>query len=237
MLRTKKTGLRLTKSKQNKKFDFSPIKIKATELQMKLIALIPRSRTSNPVSAILRPIFEHKNLKSVLGTQIAALMLAIGASGVSTSAFGLVPADVHDFANTIEVSVVTNKTFAYPVENVLGMSQGYHVFHPGVDIRAPLGSSIHPVEAGKVSLVKVERYGYGRHVEVTHEDGSVSLYAHMGKIYVEEGEIVTTTTTLGDVGLTGRTTGPHLHLEIHTDEGKALNPLTVIEKKSLVASK
>ncbi len=217
------------------RFDFSPIKNKIVAVAEKLAGILPETRTSNPISKLLRPIFEHKSVKSVLGTQLAALMLAIGASGVSTSALGVVPSSV-DFQNVIEVPIVTNKTFAFPVENVLGISQGYNVFHPGIDIRAPLGSDIFPYEAGKVSLIQVERFGYGRHVEVSHEDGTVSLYAHMGKIYVEEGEIVTPSTALGEVGLTGHTTGPHLHLEIQVN-GKTVNPLTALEKKDLVASR
>ena len=118
-----------------------------------LIGLIPKTRTSNPISKILRPLFENRNINKILGTNLAILTLVTGATSIPVSALGVIPADV--FANTIEVTVQTNKTVAYPLENPLGMSQGYHVFHPGVDIRAPLGSEIYPQdEAGLIVKIK-----------------------------------------------------------------------------------
>lgn len=193
----------------------------------KILSILPKTRSSNPVSKILRPVFEHKNIHKILGTNLAALTLAAGASSIPTSALGVIP-DVA-YSNSIEVSVQTNKTVTYPIANTLGVSQGYNVFHPGMDIRAPLGSEIYSIAPGKVSLVALGKYGYGHYVEVIHGDGKMSLYAHMGKIYVEEGDEVTTATTLGQVGMTGRTTGPHLHLEI-TDQGKKINPMKVISR-------
>ncbi len=193
-----------------------------------LSGLIPKTRTSNPISKILRPLFENRNINKILGTNLAVLTLVTGASSIPVSALGVIPAQAV-YANTIEVEVQTNKTVAYPLEKPLGMSQGYNVFHPGVDIRAPLGSEIYPIAPGEVTLVAAGRYGYGHYVEVTHAENKVSLYAHMGKIFVEEGDTVTPATALGEVGLTGRTTGPHLHLEI-AQNGKKINPLTVISK-------
>lgn len=195
----------------------------------RLLDLIPKTRTSNPVSKILRPIFEHKNLNKLLGTNLAALTLMTGATSIPVSALGVIPGNGL-YANSIEVVVETNHSITYPLAKPLGVSQGFSVFHPGMDIRAPLGTEIYPVISGKVSLVARSKYGYGHYVEVTHSDGKVSLYAHMGKIYVEEGDEVTTASALGQVGMTGRTTGPHLHLEI-MNQGKKINPMNVIAKK------
>ena len=62
---------------------------------------------------------------------------------------------------------------------------------------------------------------------VTHPDGLQSQYAHMGRIFVKAGQAVTPTNTLGEVGLTGRTSGPHTHLEVSKD-GRLIDPLTIL---------
>jgi murein DD-endopeptidase MepM/ murein hydrolase activator NlpD len=75
-------------------------------------------------------------------------------------------------------------------------------------------------------------HGYGRRVVIAHDDGFESLYAHMGKISVEEGQKVTRQTKLGEVGLTGFTTGPHIHFELHRD-GAAVNPKYFLDLSAL----
>ena len=124
---------------------------------------------------------------------------------------------------TEEMIVETKHSISNVVPNMTGVSQEFHLGHPGMDITAPLGSKILPIKKGKVSLVATTKVGYGRWVEVDHGEGVKSLYAHMGKIYVEEGEEVETDTPLGEVGLTGRTTGPHVHLEL-LKNGNRINP-------------
>lgn len=229
MLQTTKVSKKIISQKliDQSVLEVSPIKNEFINFKERVLSWIPKTRTSNPLSKLLRPVFERRGtVHKALGTQFAALIVAIGALSLPTSTLGVVAVDASQFGQ-IDVPVVTNKTITYPVAEALGISQGFSIFHPGVDIRSPLGTAIYPIAAGKVSLVMVERGGYGRHVEVTHENGTVSLYAHMGKIFVEEGDLVTTSTTLGEVGITGHTTGPHLHLEIHKD-GKTINPLSVI---------
>ena len=69
--------------------------------------------------------------------------------------------------------------------------------------------------------------GKGNIVVIDHGDGLKSLYAHMGKIEVGVGNTVDTKTAIGTVGLTGHTTGPHVHLEIY-DHDVAVNPASVL---------
>lgn len=183
---------------------------------------------SNPISRLIRPVFEKKDIKRMIGAQLATLMVVITALNVPSSALGVAALDTEGLTNGVEVTLTTNKTAIVPVPDTLGMSQGYHVFHAGIDLRAPLGSKIFPVANGTVKSISISRYGYGRSLVLEHEDGMESLYAHMGKVYVVEGDKVITTTALGEVGMTGRTTGPHLHLEIRKD-GKTINPLTFLK--------
>lgn len=165
------------------------------------------------------------SLRNRVGAFLAALMVVTGAASLPMSAFGFVSSDgLGDLGKSVEIDVVTAKAIAYPVPATIGMSQGYNAFHPGVDIRAPRGSAIYAIEPGRVALVVNERYGYGRRVEIDHGNGKTSLYAHLDKIEVYEGDLVTAETEIGQVGLTGRTTGPHLHLEVRVN-GRTVNPL------------
>ncbi len=68
-----------------------------------------------------------------------------------------------------------------------------------------------------------ERGGYGNAVEVAHPDGTSTLYAHLSRVEVTPGETVVSGEELGQVGQTGRTTGPHLHLEVRRG-GHFMNP-------------
>ncbi len=124
---------------------------------------------------------------------------------------------------TQEMIIETKHGISNVVPNMTGISQEFHLGHPGMDITAPLGSKILPLKKGKVVLVANTKAGYGRWVEVDHGDNVKSLYAHMGKIQVEEGDEVETDTALGEVGLTGRTTGPHVHIEVFKGESR-INP-------------
>lgn len=95
--------------------------------------------------------------------------------------------------------------------------------HHGVDIPAPLGSDIHPVREGTVLRVRETEGGYGRLLEIQHEDGMVSRYAHCEAILVSPGDRVDPGQVVALVGNSGDSTGPHLHLEIRVD-GEAVDP-------------
>lgn len=96
-------------------------------------------------------------------------------------------------------------------------------FHHGLDIAADIGERIHPIRGGKVEFCGWLNDIYGRTVIVDHGDGIRSLYAHNSKILVEEGDRVNTSTAISEMGSTGRSTGPHLHLEVYVD-GKTIDP-------------
>lgn len=107
------------------------------------------------------------------------------------------------------------------------LSTRFSRWHPGVDIATGLGMPVHPITTGVVEEVNFGFWGYGNHVIISHAGGFKSLYGHMGKIYVKKGQEVTSSSTLGEVGLSGQTSGPHTHLEI-THQGDYIDPLTIL---------
>ena len=99
--------------------------------------------------------------------------------------------------------------------------------HGGVDIAAPEGSTFRAARPGRVVFAG-ERGGYGTAVELDHGDGVTTLYAHASALLVREGDRVAAGQPIGQVGTTGRATGPHLHFEVRhgtrpQDPGRALN--------------
>jgi murein DD-endopeptidase MepM/ murein hydrolase activator NlpD len=95
-------------------------------------------------------------------------------------------------------------------------------FHKGVDIALPLGQEIPAPQAGKVVFAG-EMSGYGQTVVLDHGNQVTTRYAHLSSIAVQVGDAVTAGQSIGQVGTTGRTTGPHLHFEV-LEGGKSVNP-------------
>ena len=96
--------------------------------------------------------------------------------------------------------------------------------HGGLDIAAPLGAWIHATDSGVVDYVGWDD-GYGNFFDIKHTDGTMSRYAHCRNIMVEEGEVVEHNQIVATVGSTGRSSGPHLHFEIHIPDWGTDNPL------------
>lgn len=108
-------------------------------------------------------------------------------------------------------------------------------FHSGADYRADPGTPV--LAAGDGVVVFAKRYaGYGNVVFVDHGGGVVTRYAHMRKIETKVGETVTAGMRIGQVGSTGRTTGPHLHFEVRLD-GRAVDPNTALAIAELTREK
>ena len=94
--------------------------------------------------------------------------------------------------------------------------------HTGLDIAAAKGTPIKVVADGTVTFAKYNG-SYGNLVKVDHGNGLETWYAHTNKMYVKVGEQVKAGDVIAEVGSTGNSTGPHLHLEIRID-GKHVNP-------------
>lgn len=181
----------------------------------------PRTRKSHPLSKLLRPVFEGKRPKEILGISLIVVVFLSGLLIPTASAFETYKSgELVTLATTVEVN--TLKGVKPPLKD-FSISQGYWFLHPAIDLVAPKGTSIYPVMAGKIEKVECNRWGYGNNIIIDHGNQLKSLYAHLSKIEVEKGEKVTQETIIGRVGSTGWATGNHLHLEIR-DKGKYLNP-------------
>lgn len=102
-------------------------------------------------------------------------------------------------------------------------------FHEGVDIAAPTGTPVLAADSGRV-IFAGWKGGYGKCVILEHGNGSATLYGHLSQILVKEGQKVAKGKTIGLVGSTGKSTGPHLHFET-MQGGVKKNPLTYFSHK------
>ncbi len=100
---------------------------------------------------------------------------------------------------------------------------GVRAFHEGMDFMAEMGTPAHAAAGGMVVYSDLHSQ-YGNMVEIDHGNGLVSRYAHLSKRLVKNGDVVLSGSTIGAVGTTGRSTGPHLHFEVRQN-GAPLNPV------------
>ena len=190
--------------------------------------LLPKKQGSHPISRFFRKIFEHKKARTDWGISLLVIVFIVNfylspvSKDVQAKQSNL---QAPENLETPENVITTESTYQIPVKGQI--SQGYHWYHQAIDICAELGQKIYPISAGKVIHIEYRKWGYGHFVVIDHGQGHQSLYAHLEEIKVEPGQKVDKNTVLGDIGMTGFTTGPHLHLEIY-ENGEAINPLKVL---------
>jgi murein DD-endopeptidase MepM/ murein hydrolase activator NlpD len=131
--------------------------------------------------------------------------------------------------NDVLDNAETDCIYLFPVPNSSEITQEYSAEHKAIDIAASSGSPVYAAEDGTVSYVQIwdgsydttGMMSYGHMIEIRHADGNTTLYAHLSEINVQQGEKVVRGQRIGRVGSTGNSTGPHLHFEVITSEGKA----------------
>ncbi|MDF0553572.1 peptidoglycan DD-metalloendopeptidase family protein [Kamptonema sp. UHCC 0994] len=131
-----------------------------------------------------------------------------------------------------------SKGFIWPAKGVLSSGYGWRWgrMHKGIDIAGDIGTPIVAADAGVVTYAAWNDGGYGYLVEVTHPNGSVTLYGHNNRILVQEGQRVAQGQQISEMGSTGFSTGPHLHFEIHPSGQGAVNPMAFLPDDSRSAS-
>ncbi|WP_324255041.1 peptidoglycan DD-metalloendopeptidase family protein [Bacillus sp. REN16] len=151
---------------------------------------------------------------------------------------GLFIINVHS-ASAQELAANTPEEWAWPVvgriTDTFGTRQGNH---KGLDIAAPIGDHIYAVEEGIVKSSSF-RGSYGHVIFIEHPNGYETVYAHLSKRSVQEGETVEKGQLIGHIGSTGNSTGPHLHFEVHNGEwnssrNNAIDPLYMLTDEQIL---
>lgn len=215
------------KIEQNRLKDALSHKLSAIQLQMSAVdtAAVRQkfTRIDNQLSTITG-FLKARGIKT----------MASGAKGgeadndiISTTAMGNFYEDylngiIHDISYTplgLPYQGAITSTFGHR-EDPFG-STGIET-HKGVDIQGPHGAHVKAMAKGTV-VFAAPKGGYGNCIILKHANGYETLYGHLSKILVREGEQINIGQTIGNIGSTGRSTGPHLHYEIHKN-GQKINP-------------
>ena len=133
---------------------------------------------------------------------------------------------------------------AWPVPDNFTVTQGCGDQHAALDIAADTGTPVVATDDGTVTVTqtwngivtKGDSNSYGNMVQVTHADGTVTLYAHLSEINVRQGDTVVRGQQIGRVGSTGNSSGPHLHFEVRSN-GSKVDPMAYIAEDSTDAEK
>ncbi len=159
--------------------------------------------------------------KILVGVLVVVLMV-----GTSVEPVRMAQADTGGPADTVVLIENTNpktiEAMRWPL-NKIDVSQKFGGFHSGIDLRAVTGTAVWAARPGKVIQAEKSWGGYGNLVVIQHDDEVQTWYGHLSKILVKKEDLVDSAVKIGEVGSTGRSTGPHLHFEVRKG-GKFLNP-------------
>jgi murein DD-endopeptidase MepM/ murein hydrolase activator NlpD len=103
------------------------------------------------------------------------------------------------------------------------LTQGYKPLHRALDLARSVGTPIKAADNGYVVVAGWSNVGYGNYVVIDHGNGIQTLYAHLSRVFVKPGNVVTRGAVIGNMGSTGNSTGPHLHFEV-IKRGVRVNP-------------
>jgi murein DD-endopeptidase MepM/ murein hydrolase activator NlpD len=130
-------------------------------------------------------------------------------------------------SHTPAIQPVSNKDltrvasgFGYRIDPIYKTTK----MHAGIDFTSPQGTPIYATANGRIQTAGNTGNGYGNHVIINHGYGYVSLYGHMYRVKARPGQEVKRGEVIGWVGSTGKSTGPHLHYEVHKN-GTKIDPI------------
>jgi murein DD-endopeptidase MepM/ murein hydrolase activator NlpD len=187
----------------------------------------------------LNPGLETARL--VVGTQVR---LAQSSPGRSRMLLGLKPVgsgglswpELPEYGDRQKDSgnTISGSQWIWPTKGVFTSGYGWRWgrMHKGIDVANNVGTPIVAAREGVVSFSGWSDGGYGYLVEITHPDGSRSLYAHNSQLIARKGDSVQQGQMISRMGSTGRSTGPHLHFEIHPPGRGAGNPMTFLPPRA-----
>lgn len=188
---------------------------------------VPGNNRRNPSSIRLNVPPRRMNARDSLGK--------LRGTTVSPALPPLAAVDIYLPRNTDEDSNSPAFTgHIWPAKGVLTSGYGWRWgrMHRGIDIANGVGTPIYASAPGRVERAGWNNGGYGLLVEIRHEDGSMTRYAHNSRILVRVGQEVQQGETIAAMGSTGFSTGPHTHFEIHPTGKGAVNPIAFLPSQA-----
>lgn len=148
------------------------------------------------------------------GAKIAAFDGEVDKLDIALNALDTMKSQARRFpiSNPVPDADITSR-FGYRKDPIIGSA----AFHSGLDFRGKIGEPIRSPAAGLVEYAGLKG-SYGNFIEIRHKNGLVTRFAHLSSIRVKAGEKVESGAVIGNVGNTGRSTGPHLHYEVRIDD-------------------
>lgn len=135
-----------------------------------------------------------------------------------------------DEMNTYRIAI-EKLPLAMPLKTSYRLTSGFGRrwgrMHSGIDMAGPTGTAVYATADGVVNFAG-QQSGYGNLIKISHELGTETRFGHLSRIRVKQGQRVSQGDLIGDMGSTGRSTGPHLHYEVRMN-GRAVDPMSFIK--------
>jgi len=177
--------------------------------------------------AFWRKIFEFPKIKEILGGIFLVLILIISLISYSASKYQTIFDTNYTQLQAEGIELTTKQSLQKPL-GIFKITKGYSFLHPAIDLATDAGSAVLSILPGKIEKISYGRFGYGNYILINHGSGLKSLYAHLAKINVKEGQAIEENNVIGLIGSTGWSTGPHLHLEV-IENNRKINPRVFFE--------
>jgi murein DD-endopeptidase MepM/ murein hydrolase activator NlpD len=172
-----------------------------------------RSRGEGPVGGPFVPIKPPLAGASAFERQLYRVNVARAQIDRYTHTFVAVP---------VRKPIIGDVDMSSPFGMRMDPFHGRAAIHTGIDLRGDTGEPVRATATGRVTIAGREG-GYGNMIEINHGNGLASRYGHLSQIGVKVGQFVRIGETIGRIGSTGRSTGPHLHYETRVN-GEAVDP-------------
>jgi murein DD-endopeptidase MepM/ murein hydrolase activator NlpD len=179
--------------------------------EMKLVMSLNRFELENSIVSTLKNLEKRMNFQDRSYNQINEFIKNKELLLASTPA-------IQPVSNTDLKRVASG--FGYRIDPIYKTPR----FHAGLDFTAPQGTPIYATANGVAKIAGNKGNGYGNHVVINHGYGYETLYGHMFRVNVKQGQKVSRGEVIGYVGSTGKSTGPHCHYEVHKN-GQRIDPV------------
>ena len=239
-LRTLLASLYEDEAKRNEaqmKDNLNALAVKVGELQARILRLDAFGERLAKAAGLKREEFRFDEKPGQGGPALASRDLTVTEFNQMLAEISRVLDDRSDKLGVLDSFLMDDRLAAQTIPTTMPVEAGYYSsnygyridpitgkssFHTGVDIIASPGTPVMAAAGGVVTTVAYVQE-YGNIVDVDHDNGLTSRYAHLSKSLVKVGDVVMKGQVIAKVGATGRTTGPHLHFEVR-EKGIPLNP-------------